>query len=151
MRPEFSVGAACGIGLLWLACFGGCEQKQGAHERFVPASETAIAAVAAALADWKAGHAPRAVPSNGSRIEVIDTHRRKGQRLTNFEILGEAPGEAPRCLAVRLNLANPDAELKARFVVVGIDPLWVIRHEDYELIGHWDHAMPAKDIPGRQP
>ena len=26
-------------------------------------------------------------------------------------------------------------------VVVGIDPIWVIRHEDYEMLTHWSHPV----------
>ncbi|HVW02959.1 MAG TPA: hypothetical protein VHB77_21545, partial [Planctomycetaceae bacterium] len=66
----------------------------------------------------------------------------------SYQILGEVPGDTPRCYAVRLKLTDPDAEERARFVVVGIDPLWVFRYEDFQLIAHWDHRM-AEEEPAK--
>jgi hypothetical protein len=42
---------------------------------------------------------------------------------------------------VKLTLEDPATELKARYVVVGIDPVWVFRQEDYDMLSHWDHPM----------
>jgi hypothetical protein len=33
--------------------------------------------------------------------------------------------------------------LKVRYIVLGIDPLFVFRQEDFDLLMHWDHHMPA--------
>jgi hypothetical protein len=55
-----------------------------------------------------------------------------------YTILGEAPGDAPRCFAVRLHLEEPQEEQRVRFVLIGLDPLWVFRHEDYEMLAHWE-------------
>ena len=74
---------------------------------------------------------------------VVDTYRRENQTLTSFEILGEVPGTTKRTFLVKLTLANPDAQEKARYSVLGIDPLWVYRHEDLEMLAHWEHPMPS--------
>jgi hypothetical protein len=74
-------------------------------------------------------------------IHVTDEHRRPQEKLIAYEILGEVPGDTPRCFAVDLQYDPPRRE-KARFVVVGIDPLWVFRLEDYQLLAHWEHKMP---------
>lgn len=147
MRLVFQAGMSCCFaGLLLAACLAGCAKAPPpVSNRYVPTSENGAAAIAVALEDWKAGNPMRAIPTGDAVVQVIDNHRKKGQTLTDFEILGEVPGEAPCCFAARLKLANPDADEKVRYVVVGIDPLWVFRHEDYELLGHWDHAMPGTD------
>jgi len=121
----------------WLAA--GCGQP--ASERFVPAEEAARAAVQAALDDWREGKPPGRIERLKPPAQVIDTHRLAGQRLLSYEILGAVPSVAPRCYAVRLVLEQPKAELRARYVVVGVDPLWVFRHEDYDMLAHWDHVM----------
>ncbi|MSR59217.1 MAG: hypothetical protein EXS05_16500 [Planctomycetaceae bacterium] len=76
-------------------------------------------------------------------IGVVDHLQQVGRPLEAFEILGEVPGQAARCFAVRLRLSEPELEVRERYVVIGIDPLWVYRQEDYDLISHWDHVMPA--------
>ena len=78
-------------------------------------------------------------------IFVSDCARKLGQKLDRFEILGEAPGDSPRCFAVRLVLANPREELTTRYIILGIDPIQVYRHEDFEMLLHWDHAMMLKN------
>ena len=46
-----------------------------------------------------------------------------------------------RPFAVRLLLDTPAETITTRYLVVGQDPLWVFRQEDYELILHWEHKM----------
>ena len=43
---------------------------------------------------------------------------------------------------MKLKLSNPTAEKRERYVIVGIDPLWIFRQEDYDLLLHWEHQMP---------
>jgi hypothetical protein len=70
--------------------------------------------------------------------------------LDDFEILGEVPGPTGRCFAVRLKLREPVAEEKVRYAVFGIDPLWVFRQEDLEMLGHWEHPMPPEEPAASQ-
>ena len=56
------------------------------------------------------------------------------QQLKAFEIVGEetaASGSAPRYFKVRLTLAKGPPQ-EVRYVVVGIDPLWVYREKDFD-------------------
>ena len=124
--------AAC----LYLA---GCARD--AERRFAPEPDVARAALEAVLNEWQAGKA--AGPITGQRlIQVADTQRRSGQLLKGYEILGELPSDNDRRFQVKLSLDQPAAEEKAQYVVVGIDPLWVFRLEDYDMVTHWDHPMP---------
>ena len=120
-------------------------------KKFVPSSQQAREAVAAVLEDWQAGKVPGTVDRLAVKVQTIDRQRKEGQGLSDFEILGEVPGEGARYIAVRLKLCDPDVEFKARFVVVGIDPLWVFRQEDYDLLNHWEHVMPEEQPSGSKP
>ena len=112
------------------------------YARYVPSEDSAESALKAGLEAWKAGAATGPVADTAKpEVIVVDSWREPKQNLESYQILGEVPGNTPRCYAVRLNLGNPEAEQRVRFVIVGIDPLWVFRYEDFQLIGHWDHRM----------
>lgn len=125
-------------------CAIGCGRRAG-NERFVPSEATARRALGAVLEAWKAGEpADRTIrlADPTLNLEVADTARRPGQRLVEYEILGEVSAEGPRCLVVRLRLEAPREEIEVLYYLVGIDPLFVFRQEDYELLTHWEMAMP---------
>ncbi len=124
----------------------GCESRQS-YDRYIPAPEAARRALEAALAAWQNGQRPGRVDAVSPPAQVVDSHRRPGQRLRSYEILGEVKGSGPRCFTVRLLLENPREEQKVRFLVVGIDPLWVFRQEDYDMMAHWEHPMSDEGTP----
>jgi hypothetical protein len=98
---------------------------------------------------WKKGEPAGLVAGTKQpAIHVIDSHRTPGQNLSQYEILGEVPGNAPRCFAVKAYLSAPEKEERLRYIVVGIDPLWVFRQEDYDLLSHWSHPMGEKPKNG---
>ncbi len=122
---------------LWLC---GCGRK---NEDFIPTQEVAEAALEQVLDSWKAGKPAGEVAGTKPVIFATDTSRKPEQTLLAYRILGETPGTAGRMYAVVLDLDNPVEQIKTQYIVVGIDPLWVFRQEDYELLMHWDHYMPA--------
>ena len=139
---------------LWTMLFGIVLSGCGTGDRssqFIPAPTVAEAAVKACMEAWKKGEPAGLVSgSHQPAIHVVDSHRKVGQPLSHYEVLGEVPGNAPRCFAVRAHLARPEKEERLRYIVVGIDPLWVFRQEDYDLLSHWEHPMeeqPAAEIP----
>ena len=123
---------------LFAALLTGCGDPAA---RYVPSPAQAVTAVKASLDDWKKGLPAGPVADTKPTVHVVDSQRRELPVLSDYQILGEVPGNAPRCLAVRLRWANPEKEERARYVVVGIDPLWVFRQEDYDLLSHWEHPM----------
>lgn len=138
-----ATGRALRLGLLLsLATTSGCGTAK-TQEQYIPAADIARAAVEAALVDWKNGNPPGALEGIKPVGHLVDTHRKPGQTLEAFEILGELAAETTRCFAVRVRLNNPAADERLRFCVVGIDPLWVFRQEDYDNLAHWDHPMPS--------
>lgn len=120
----------------------GCGHNPTAAE-FVPSEESAQSALDAALRAWADGDASSPVAGTSPQVEVSDGLRTAGRRLVRYEILGPVPADAPRCFAVRLTLANPDQEVRERYVVLGLDPVWVWRYDDYVMLTHWDHTMPS--------
>lgn len=129
-------GAMCGLALFLAGC--GRAQKK---EDFVPPEGAARAALEAYLKGWAEGKPADLIPGT-PQVMVSDGQRGK-RTLTAYEILGQVPADAPCCFAVKLTLGNPAGEVRDRYVVVGIDPIWVIRHEDYEMLTHWSHPVPA--------
>jgi hypothetical protein len=148
--------------LIWLACgvllagCAGCARDRSVN-RYIPSEEKARQALETALTAWRDGADSGGRPLPGSpAVQVVDTHRREGQQLRTYEILGAVPAEGGhRCFVVRLLLDNPTEEQKARFVVMGIDPLWVFRQEDWDKLMHWEMDMsedtqPADRVPPKR-
>jgi len=132
--------AACLV-IMVFCC--GCPRAPDAN-RYVPAAELARGALQAVLSDWQAGRPVGPIDRLKVKVESIDNQRKPGQKLSGFEILGEVTQPGVRCFAVRLDFQNGTEPSKVRYVVLGIDPLFVYRQEDFELLNHWDHLMPAE-------
>jgi hypothetical protein len=129
----------------------GCRARgPSGFEQFIPDAAPARAAVAATLEAWRAGKPTDAAVSTSPLVYVVDKQRRPGQRLSGYEILGEVSAEMARGYAVRLTLENPDEPQIVRFLVVGVNPLWVFRQEDYEDISHWMHSMNESQAPAAE-
>lgn len=134
------------IGLGVVLC--GC--SSASIQEYTPKEDRARGALAATLDAWQSSKEDVALAE--TRVNVSDPHRRAGQKLKGYEILGELPADSGRRYQVKLQLDNPAAEEKAQYVVVGIDPIWVFRQEDYDMITHWDHPMtPASEVPANSP
>ena len=130
---------------LWLTIGGfsfgltGCGDRIA---RFTPKPAIAQSALEKALEAWHVGMPAGEIADGSPAIFVTDNGRKAGQTLIRYEILGETASSAGRSFAVRLFLEKPNEQLKTEYLVVGIDPLWIFRREDYELLMHWDHRMP---------
>lgn len=132
----FAVSMLCGL------CVGCGPSSGNGHERYVPEPMTATSTLKIALDAWRRGEPVGEMRGSKPSVFLVDSFRREGQTLEQFEILGEVAGLTQRTYLVKLSFANPAAEEKVRFAVLGIDPLWVYRHEDLELLAHWEHKMP---------
>jgi len=138
------------VGLAALAVCCGCTRAPDAN-RYIPSSELARAALEAALSDWQAGLPCGPIDRLKVKVESIDNQRKKDQKLASFEILGEVTQPGVRCFAVRLEFENTQEPSKVRYVVLGIDPLFVYRQEDFELLNRWDHVMPSEETADPRP
>jgi hypothetical protein len=134
------------LGLALLAAVGCGRTSQ---ERYVPSGPDARQALEAALGAWQGGQAPGPIASATPAVVAVDTERRPGQQLRSYSIVGELGGDGPRCFVVRLVLDARNEEQKARFVVFGINPVWVYRQEDFDRLVHWECRMSTE--PTRDP
>src|SRR5262245_27009366 len=124
---------AAGLCLIAVGC-----AEQSDPNRYYPPEDRARQALEAALNGWQQGAPTGLVPGTANpHVQLADSHRPPTQRLKAYTILGVAPGDGPRVFTVKLTLENSAAEQKMRFVVIGIDPVWVFRHEDYEMMSMW--------------
>jgi hypothetical protein len=121
------------------APLAGCARNS--EKRFIPSEEAARAALETALESWRRGEPHGPVAGTTPVVHFVDSHHKPGQRLKGFEVQTLAPGEGPRVFTVRLRLEGPADEVRTRYVVVGLDPVWVLRQEDYDMIAHWEHPM----------
>jgi hypothetical protein len=141
--------ACLNIALVLVLSVGlGCSRKQR-NEDFVPSEGAAKAALEAYLQAWSAGSTTQAVPETNPPVMVVDELRLKGRTLKGYKVLGQVPADAPLCFAVQLSLGNPSEEVRERYAVVGLDPLWVWRYDDYLMVTHWAHPMP-KETDGKK-
>jgi hypothetical protein len=128
---------------LLIACLAaagctGCSKGGSSYERYVPSEAVARAALDTALSAWQNGLPAGEMDGGAVKIQVVDSFRRAGQILRSYEVLGEVKGkDGPRCFAVRLELDNPREEQKLRYYAMGIDPIWVMRQEEYDMMLHW--------------
>lgn len=132
-------------GALLLVLIGvgvGCSSRRS-NEQFIPTEESAQATLEKCLAAWKNGKPLGVIQEANPAIHFADSTVKPERKLTSYSILGPTSGDAQRVFAVKLTLSAPVEEVRARYVVFGLDPLWVMRYEDYEMMSHWDHPMPA--------
>jgi hypothetical protein len=117
------------LGLL-LACGAGCGKRS--HGDFLPAEGKARKALETALTAWQNGAQVGKIASGSPTIEVVDSKWKAGQKLQGYQILQAVPGDKPARFVVRLTLKQPPGEQEVRYIVLGLDPLWVYREEDYK-------------------
>ncbi len=130
-RRHFCLMAASLFFALTPIVLAACTSRKA--EDFIPKEDQSRQALTTALTAWKNGEKWEKIPAGESTIEVLDNKWRAGQQLADFQILEADPaGEGPQWFTVKLVMKKPPGQLKVRYVVVGIDPLWVYREEDYK-------------------
>jgi hypothetical protein len=122
---------------------GGCDRwdDDASGPAFLPGWSEARQALESALAAWRAAPSPLPASGDSPAVQFVDKQRRPGQRLLSFEILGQSDVENARQFTVRLRLEHDESPRLVRYNVLGRNPVWVFRLEDYEMIAHWEHDM----------
>lgn len=136
MRKNHKQFAIVFLTPLLAAAAAGCPSK--GYDRFIPSTPSALQALETGLNAWREGQHPGPIEGSEPKIDFVDSRWIAGRRLQDFEILGEIPGDGPRCFTVRLSLGNPIQEQKVRYYVFGVEPLWIFRQEDYDMMNHWE-------------
>jgi hypothetical protein len=145
-----SARIATGVGRLGtLACWAavaatttGCAANNAAATTgFIPEWDKATQALISALTAWRDAPSPLPATFSIPSVQFVDSHRRLDQRLLAFQILGKSDIETARQFTVRLKLEGEESPQLVKYNILGRDPLWVFRLEDYEMIAHWEHDM----------
>ncbi len=121
--------AALAGALLVLACLG-CQDRS--YSKYVPAEGQARQALESALGAWKSGKKFGPVEGTSPTVQVVESRWQAGHKLRAFEVLGEEPSDGPKVFSVRLSLQGREGQKVVRYVVLGKDPLWVYREDDYK-------------------
>jgi hypothetical protein len=107
-------------------------------------SQRARQALVVALDAWR--NEADAAPLDHAKVQFTDSLS-ENRRLADYEIVGELPAQGSKRFEVLLHESRDDSsepvDQLAQYVVFGIDPIWVMRQEDYDMISHWDHPMPG--------
>ena len=117
------------LGILVFA-FCGCRPTSRTEFDILPGTDKARAALEKALTAWKDGQKIGKIQEDSHSIEVVDRVWQKGSKLASFEILQPEDKPGPRWFSVKLTLKDSRPQ-QVHYAVVGLDPLWVYREEDY--------------------
>jgi hypothetical protein len=119
------------LAALLLIPLAGCGAKSTDH--YVPGSGSAREALETALGAWKGGQPVGRIDGHAPPIVAVDSRWQAGDKLSAYEITGEdATPEGHRRFSVRLTMQKPAGTMETHFVVLGNDPLWVYREDDYK-------------------
>jgi hypothetical protein len=130
-RPDYPIQRVLAWGLL-LVVGSGCGSR--GYDKYIPTEDKARQALEASLNAWRDGKKPGVVEGAPVTVEAVDSRWQAGQKLREYEILNEEPNQnGPRVFSVRLTLSKPAGRQETvRYFVVGKEPLWVYREDDYK-------------------
>jgi hypothetical protein len=136
--------------LLNLACWAalvtstpGCAPGGGdaVTPAFVPSWPEARQALESSLSAWCVAPSPVPASFDVPGVQFVDKTRKPDDGLLSFQILAQMDIENARQFTVRLNLKGEEAPQLVKYNVIGRDPVWVFRLDDYEMFSHWEHDM----------
>ena len=139
--------AAC----LAIVC-AGCEGAANGPADFAPPDVVASrAALVVALDAWQAGGRRSGVIVGAKPAVGIVDSARVDRPLIGYEIVGPLmPVGKARPFAVNLVLDAPREAVATSYLILGLDPLWVYRRDDFDRMLHWEHGMdPKPEAPAR--
>ena len=119
----------------------GCGSPSGTPMITAPDVGPARAAIVASLDAWKSGRREGGTIGVSPAIGIVDSQRSE-RLLLDYEVVGPLTVvDNARPFAVRLVLDAPRESVTTRYLVLGQDPLWVFRQDDFDRMLHWEHKM----------
>jgi hypothetical protein len=90
-------------------------------------------ALTGALDTWKAGREkPGLLDEFEPGLQVADPSWTDGKKLQSYEIIGEEQiPDGPQKFTVKLTLTDVAEPQTVTYVVLGKDPIWIMREEEY--------------------
>jgi hypothetical protein len=105
--------------------------KKDTDDQYMPPENTARQALERALTSWSNGGRPGPIDAAAPAVQAVDSQWSEGYQLAEFQIVGTEVDEAARVFVVELRLQGARDKQTVRYFVVGRDPIWVYREEDY--------------------
>jgi hypothetical protein len=134
----------------------GCGFTSGSNDSrdaVTPDHDTARRALELALKGWVEGRTgPLALEQ--SSVQFTDHDHRVGNRLASYEVLGTRTSDRFPIFTVRLHWQDSDESSEpdtVEYFVGGTQPIWVIRHDELQMILHWEHPMTLENAGNPQP
>ena len=143
MNRDFVRRIATALAVAACLAVGGCGRSS---KDYAPSGASAKETLNRALTSWQKGEKPDRLESAAPPVNVSVSEWRNGKVLEKFEIVEEeaVPGEANKLFTTNLRLKGAKADTKARFVVVGRNPIWVYGENDFKNLLNMDNnAKPA--------
>jgi hypothetical protein len=130
---------ACCLALF--ATHAGCEARDGQSPTpaFMPGWDEARQSLE--LSAWRDAPSPLPASFDTRAVKFVDKRRKPNQRLLAFQILGQSDIENARQFTVRLTLEGEESPQLDKYNVLGRDPVWIFRLQDYEMFSHWEMDM----------
>jgi hypothetical protein len=121
----------------------GCERHSGetATPGFMPSWDEARQSLESVLSTWRDAPSPLPASFDTRAVKFVHKRRKANQRLLTFQILSQTDIENARQFTVRLNLEGEESPQLVKYNIVGREPVWIFRLEDYEMLSHWEHDM----------
>src|SRR5262245_40727074 len=114
----------CGLSLV--TALSGCSANASGHAAHTPSADVASTALETALNASKYGR-PHGTIEAKPLVNVVDSAWLNGQKISDFNIQEEQGGGDTRNFLVKLKQTSPDREQQVRYIVHGLDPVWVYR------------------------
>lgn len=113
----------------------------GSSSKYTPTGESAKETLTHALTAWQKGEKYGQVSNANPPINVSDFQWEGGKGLESFEILGEepVPGQSNKMFSVSLKLKGGKSATKTKYVVVGVNPVWVYQEENFKRLLNMDN------------
>lgn len=131
-----------------LALCAGCGHD---NARFTPAADAAKSSLETALTAWRNGKPCGAVESKPP-IHVVDSIWQGGAKVETFQIgEEEAADDGTKRFVVKLTMkeAKGVRESEVRYVVHGLEPIYVFREDDYKrVLAMDDNPEPPRSRSG---
>jgi hypothetical protein len=128
-HPVRYAGTLLAVLGLVLCALSGCSRLRNELD-ILPDSDKARNALDKALAAWKSGQKVGTIQAGSQKIEVLERVWQSGKKLADYEIVKAEDKPGPRWFQVKLTLQGSPPQ-QVSYAVLGIDPLWVYREEDY--------------------
>jgi hypothetical protein len=128
-HPGRYAGALLMVLGLVLCAASGCSRLRNELD-ILPNTDKARAALDKALTAWKDGQKMGTIQWDSQKIEVLERVWQSGKKLSAYEIVKAEEKPGPRWFTVKLTLKDSQPQ-QVSYAVLGLDPLWVYREEDY--------------------